>query len=302
MRMKVGIVLVNWNGMRETIDCLESLVRLELEGLEVLTVVVDNASMDDSIKQIRKKYPMVTILEEKKNVGFSGGNNRGIRYVIDKGVDYVWLLNNDTTSDEKALGALVKGCNETNSGIVGSKIYFSKGREFHNNRYKPSELGKVIWYAGGEIDWANMYGRHRGVDEVDVGQYDERGETEFVSGCSMLVQREVIERIGMLDEKFFVYWEDVDFCLRAKNYGYKICYEPKSVIWHKNASSSGGSGSKLHEYYQTRNRLLIGMRFARVRTKLALLREAMLMLTGEDEVKKQAVIDFFLGRFGKKYE
>lgn len=300
MRKKAGIILVNWNGGKETLECLESINKLRVVDIEVITVVVDNASTDDSVIQIQKKYSKIKLLEERENVGFSGGNNRGIRYALDQGADYIWLLNNDTTVDPEALCSLIRSGGKKD--IVGSKIYFARGREFHKNRYNSTDFGKVIWYAGGKIDWANMYGSHRGVDEVDVGQYEEGEETDFVSGCSLLIRREVIERVGMFDEKFFVYWEDLDFCLRAKDHGYKIYYEPKSVVWHKNASSTGGSGSRLHEYYQTRNRLLIGMRYAPVRTKLALIREAITMLIGREREKKQAVIDFILGRFGKKYE
>ena len=114
----------------------------------------------------------------------------------------------------------------------------------------------------------------------------------------MLVKREVFEKIGYLDDQLYLYLEDLDFCLRAKQAGYKLIYEPKAVIWHKNASSSDKPGSKLHQYYQTRNRMIIGMRYAPMRTRLALLRESTKFIK-KDEVHKKAVLDFYLYRWGR---
>ncbi len=295
-------MLVNWNGVKETLACLASLVKLKKANLDVSIIVVDNGSTDDSVEILLKEYPQNILLESKINLGFTGGNNLGIKYALEHEADFVWLLNNDTTVDAEALLALVNSSKPEKAGIVGSKIYFARGREFHKTRYKSADLGKVIWYAGGVIDWANMYGEHRGVDEVDVGQYDEVGETEFVTGCSMLVKREVFGGVGLLDDKFFAYFEDLDFSLRACRAGFKLLFAPDSRIWHSNASSSGGSGSRLHEYYMTRNRLLVGFRHAPVRTKFALFKEAAKILFGDNELRKQAVRDFLIGKFGKRYE
>ncbi|MBI5122239.1 glycosyltransferase family 2 protein, partial [Candidatus Roizmanbacteria bacterium] len=133
---------------------------------------------------------------------------------------------------------------------------------------------------------------------IDSGQFNKSEPTDFVSGCAILIKRAVIEKIGMFDPKYYLYLEDVDLCERAKRAGFKLWYEPKAVLWHKNASSSGKPGSELHVYYQTRNRLLFGFRYAGFRTKIALLKEAVKMLL-KDKTRKQAVLDFFLGRLGK---
>ncbi|MBI3956290.1 glycosyltransferase family 2 protein, partial [Candidatus Gottesmanbacteria bacterium] len=258
----VAIILVNWNGKNDTLACLASLRQVKSQKSKVKSIIVDNGSSDNSVEAIRKNFPDVEVIETCRNLGFSGGNNVGIRHALEKRADFVWLLNNDTMVDKMALGALTDVFKDSAVSVAGSKIYFAPGHEFHKERYQKTELGKVIWYAGGLIDWENMYASHRGVDEVDKGQYDRVEETPFVTGCSMMVKKEVFEKIGLLDEKFFAYLEDLDFCLRAKCAGYKLLYVPQSVVWHENAGSSG-VGSDTHQYYMTRNRFLVGFRYAR---------------------------------------
>lgn len=296
---KVAVIIVNWNLKEDTLECLTSLGNLDLKNIELQTIVVDNGSTDGSVEAIKKKFPKTNIIVSKKNLGFTGGNNLGIAQALKDKADYIWLLNNDTVVGKEALRELIKVFKD-NVGIVGSKIYFYEGREFHNERYQPGERGKVIWYAGGFIDWQNMYGSHRGVDAVDIGQFSEPVETDFVTGCSMIVFAKVFEKIGKLDEKFYLYLEDLDFCLRAKRAGFKLVFSPKSIVWHKNAGSSARPGNPLQEYYFTRNRLLIGARYAPLRTKLALLKEGFHFVIAGSPVKRQAVIDALTGKFGER--
>ncbi|MEK7129800.1 MAG: glycosyltransferase family 2 protein [Patescibacteria group bacterium] len=298
MPLKIGsIVIVNWNGKADTLNCLASLAKLTTYDLRLTTIVVDNGSTDGSVGAIRKKFPRVEVVETGKNLGFCGGNNVGIRRALEAGADFVWLLNNDTLVDSGAL-SLANVFQDTKIGVAGSKIYFAKGHEYHKDRYTKDEQGNVIWYAGGLIDWDNMYASHRGVDEVDHGQFDEMAETPFVTGCSMMVQSKVFERIGFLDEQFYLYLEDVDFCLRAARAGFAIVYVPTSVVWHINAGSSA-PGSELHQYYQTRNRILLGMRYASLRTKIALTREAVRHLWKGKPVVRRAIMDWILCRYGQ---
>lgn len=279
----VAVILVNWNGKANTLACLASLGKFKV-------IVVDNGSSDDSVAVVKKNYPDVEVLETGRNLGFAGGNNVGIRHALKQGVQSVWILNNDTVVDKNTLTALVNACRHYQAGIAGSKIYFASGSEFHKERYTKKDLGHVLWYAGGLIDWHNMYASHRGIDEVDHGQYDKAEETQFITGCSMLVRREVFEKIGFFDEKFFAYLEDVDFCIRASRAGYKLLFVPQSIVWHKNASSSG-VGSDIHQYYMTRNRLRVGFRYAPLRTKLALMREALHTLVSGPAIRRKAIID-----------
>lgn len=213
----------------------------------------------------------------------------------------MWLLNNDTEVDKDVLSFL-NVFDDPTVGACGSKIYFAPGHEYHNDRYAKEERGRVFWYAGGLVDWDNMYASHRGVDEVDHGQYDAPIETPFITGCSFVVRSDVVRRVGMLDDAYYLYLEDLDWSLRIQKAGYKTLYAPTSIVWHVNAGSSGRPGNPLHEYYFTRNRLLFGLRYAPLRTKVALLREGTKFLFGKSPIRRKAIIDALTGRFGKQYE
>lgn len=299
-KTKVAVIIVNWNGKKDTEICLSSLEKIEKHAVDFHVIVVDNGSADDSVASIRKKYPLVTVLPTGKNLGFTGGNNVGITYALAHRADFVWLLNNDTFVDSHVLDIL-SAFADPKVGICGSKIYFAAGHEFHHDRYTEKERGKVFWYAGGAVDWDNMYASHRGVDEVDHGQFDAEEETPFITGCSMMIKRSVLARIGMLDDRFYLYLEDLDFCLRAKKAGFELRYVPSSILWHVNAGSSARPGNPLQQYYITRNRLLIGRLWAPPRTKFALLREALRFLVSGTGIQRKAVLDALGNRFGNRF-
>lgn len=298
MKQKVAFVIVNWNHKDDTVRCLETLKEVKQKNFEIIVYVIDNGSTNDSAAVIKKNHPWIILIETENNLGFTGGNNIGIRSALDVNADFIWILNNDTLVDKNILSTL-KVFKDPKVGIVGSKIYFAPGSEYHKIRYIEKNRGRVLWYAGGVIDWNNMYASHRGVDEVDTGQYDNVEETSFVTGCSMIVKKEVFEKIGLFDEKFFAYLEDLDFCLRAKQAGFTLLYNPQSILWHKNAGSSG-VGSKLHQYYMTRNRFIVGMRYASIRTKFALAREAFRIMFLGSPIRRKAVMDTLMGKFGKQ--
>lgn len=292
--MTISIILLNFNGLENTLDCLRSLSTIDKKGFSVTIIVVDNNSEDKSA-QVLAKQRGIKFIKNESNLGFSAGNNVGIRYALSKGSNYVMILNNDTTVDPSLvqyLSVLAK-----RGDIISPKIYFAKGHEFHKKRYKKDDLGKVIWYAGGQIDWQNILGVHSGVDEVDHGQYNKPRQVDFATGACMLVKREVFEKIGLFDEKYFLYLEDMDLCVRASKIGFKIIYQPKAKIWHKNAASTGGSGSSLQDYYITRSRLLFALKFATLRAKMALFKQISLQSVS-NPVKRKALIDFARGYFG----
>ena len=295
----VYAIIVNWNGKADTCECLSSLEKIRKNYQTLSVVVVDNGSTDNSLKEIKEKFSWVHCIDAGTNLGFAGGNNIGITYAKERKAEYIWLLNNDTVVDINVLHALSSFHNPS-VGAVGSKIYFYKGCEFHKDRYEKKDLGRVLWYAGGIIDWNNMLASHRGVDEIDCGQYDKEDMTDFITGCSFFIRTGIIDQVGSLGESYFMYMEDLDYSLRIQRAGLKTVYNPTSIVWHKNASSSGGSGSSLHEYYQTRNRLLIGMKYAPLRIKILLMREALRDCFFGSPVKKKAIIDAALGRYGKK--
>lgn len=298
--MKVSVVILNWNGKDDTLECLKSLGCLTDLKDELEIIVVDNASSDGSVEAISKKFPHVTILENKENLGFSEGNNVGIRHALRNGADYILLLNNDTVVDQGIVQELIAASKKHNdNAVIGAKIYFFPGREFHKSRYKKEQLGKVFWYAGGLIDWDNVLPTHRGVDEVDTGQYEKMQETDYISGCTLFAPRCVFEKLKGFDKKYFAYYEDVDFSVRSKQTRFKLVYAPKAIVWHKNAGSSGGSGSSTHQYYMIRNQLIFGLQYAPLRAKLALIKQSIVILTKGNKWERWGVVDYFMRRLGK---
>lgn len=271
-KINVGVIVLNWNGKVDTIECLASVAASKTKTIDLRVYVVDNASEDGSVKAFKKQFPDFTYIVNQKNLGFSGGNNVGVYQAIADGAAYVILLNNDTTVAPDTFERLVVGAKKHQFDIASPKIYFYPGREFHHQHYQRSERGKVIWYAGGRNDWANVIPKHIGVDEVDHGQWQRPQETEFASGCCMLIDRKVVKAIGGLDDTFRAYFEDNDYCMKARRRGFTIGYIPDSKMWHKNAGSSGGSGSKTQVDLVDRSRFIFAMRYSPLRAKLAIIR------------------------------
>lgn len=301
IQRKIFVAAINFNNLSTTLKFLQSLRSLEKGDLQLFTVVVDNSTKGKiEIKESDFKDLNLKIIDSLENTGFTGGNNLAIKFALSQGADYVLVINNDVILDKDLLLRLLKTAeSDKNVGSVVPKIYFTKGFEFHKNRYKEEELGKVFWFAGGKIDWKNMITSHRGVDEVDSGQFNQKEETDYATGCCMLIKKEVFEKVGLFDDKYFLYYEDADLSQRMKRAGYKIIYQPEAILWHENAGSTGGSGSLLQDYFMTRNRLLFGFKYAPFRTKLALFKESLNILLKGRPNQKKGVKDFYLKRFGK---
>jgi hypothetical protein len=299
---KVSIIILTWNGIGLTLEVLKDIGKLNTKGVSIETIVVDNGSIDKTQEKLRgyklQNMPF-KLIRNKENLGFAEGNNVGMRDAIKRGADYVLLMNNDVIIPKNLVVQLIKVAeNDEKIGLLAPKMYFAKGYEFHKERYSEKDLGKVIWYAGGEIDWNNIYSSHRGVDEIDKGQYNKQIDTDLANGACVLIKRQVVRDIGYLDKTFFLYWEDADYSQRARKKGWKIVYTPKTHLWHKVAQASG-IGSNLNDYFLTRNRMIFGMRYARLRTKLALIRESFKLLVSGRKWQKIGVKDFYLRRLGK---
>ncbi len=238
---KVYIIIVNYNGVNDTIECIDSLRKITYSNYQV--VIVDNASTDDSYNMLRKYVINEVILIAEYNGGFSAGNNIGIRYSIEQNADYCLLLNNDTTVEPNFLSILVDSAEKKRGSVLTSKIlmYDDKTR---------------IWYAGGVYN--SIFGRtiHRGIGDLDEGQYNHGEKVSFVSGCCMLLPISIINSIGLMDEKYFLYCEDLAYCLDILNAGYDLFYEPSSVIYHKVGSSSGKT-TNTTVYYTVRNKCYV---------------------------------------------
>lgn len=275
---KIAVIILNYKVKEQAIKCVRSVKQSSYKNLEI--VVVDNDS-GDGIEEEIKKIPNVIFIQTGLNAGYTGGNNIGIRRALEYGNDYVFILNPDATVKSDSIDKLCKFASENSAGVVGPKILFS-----NSNR---------IWYAGGVFDRLNVIGSHKGVDSEDRGQYDETEETDFVSGAAMFVAEGVFKKIGLFDERFFLYYEDADFCFRAKAAGFSIMYCPSAVVYHKNAQSTG-LGSKFQDYYITRNRMLLAKSLP-FRTRFALLREG--IRNWKSPVRRKALLDFLAGKFGR---
>lgn len=238
MEKKVGIVIVNYNGEEYQNDCIRSLKKMKYSNFEI--IVIDSNSSDNSISFLREEFGDVIIIEEKYNCGVARGNNIGIQYCMEHNADYILLLNNDIEVDEYMLDRLME--NASYDVITVPKIYYFG---------KPD----VLWFAGGEILWNKMLTIHTGIREKDIGSYDRIKEITFAPACCMLIHRCVFQKIGYLDEKVFMYFEDTDLCVRLIEGGYILKYVPAAKMWHKVSSATGGEDSILQVYYMNRNRL-----------------------------------------------
>ena len=237
----VCVVILNWNNAPDTLKCLDSILESDYSSFSVVTI--DNGSTDDSAEIIRRHKPRIPLVETHRNLGYAAGNNLGIRLALETGARYVLILNNDVVVSPPALTELVSVAEADESiGIVGPAVYFYDDPE-------------TICEAGNRIEWPGLrlMQFHRGVRSVpDCEAY----EVDYASGCALLVKREVFDGVGLFDERFFLYFEETDFCLRSKMMGYRTVIVPWARVWHK-ISSSNGLNSPLVTYYMTRNQFLL---------------------------------------------
>ena len=247
---KVFIVILNWNGLEDTLACLSSLEHLDYPNFEV--IIVDNDSSDGSEEVLRERYGQHIVVQSGANLGFAGGTNVGLRYALEHGADYAWLLNNDTLVEPDALTELVKRMQERpDAGLCGSTLVY------HHDR------SRVQAYGGATYNKWLSTSRHIGQDaprdeEVDAEEVE--AQLDYLVGASCLVSRPFLEEVGLMSEDYFLYFEEVDWAARAKG-RYKLAFAPKSVVYHKEggsigSSSDGAKKSRLADYYGVRNRLL----------------------------------------------
>lgn len=304
---KASIVILHYKGEDDTYGCIDSILRNNANNRQFNIIIVINSPIEcgtdekknSFISELKKDYPHLIIIENRENTGFAKGCNIGIKKALESGSEYILLLNNDTLVSPDLVNSLILYAkSDTHIGVVSPKIYFAKRFEYHKNRYNDKDLGKVIWYGGGIIDWDNVYASHRGIDEVDKSQYDEMRDTDFATGCAMLIKKSTIDKIGLFDEKYFLYFEDIDYSLRVKKFGMKIKYFPGTHLWHKNASSSGKPGSNIHIYYQNRNRLYFGFKYASLRTKKSLVIDS-IKLALKGGIYTKSIFDYYIGKMGR---
>jgi GT2 family glycosyltransferase len=235
----VGILVLNWNSPQDTIRCLRSIENSDYQNFIIL--VVDNGSKDDSLDQLHIAYPDLEILETGHNLGYCGGNNAGIRYLLDQGAEYIWLLNDDIAISPVALSHLLRAAIEhPDAGFLGPKIVSLND-------------SKRLLSTGGLLtqDYQPI---HRGMGESDNDQYNQHETVDFLSGCALLVSKNTIQGIGLLDEAYFTYYEDIDWCFRGREAGLDCLFVPDSVARHPDTRQRD-SGAPLVTHYLARNRL-----------------------------------------------
>lgn len=240
----IAVIIVNWNGRSLLPACLQSV--LEQDPPPELVIVVDNGSTDGSVSYLRSAWPTVTVIEAGSNLGFPAGNNLGIRAALAEGAEYVLLLNNDAQLLPGALTSLRQAIDAGGPAVwaAAPKILY---------RRNPG----VIWAAGGRFDWWRGVSVDRGIGEPDRGQYDRAEQVEFANACCLLVRSQAFRDLGLLDEAYFMYFEDSDFVARLSRAGGRVRYQPSAGALHDVYGSSGGAPTRpslVALYYSTRNR------------------------------------------------
>lgn len=250
----VSIIIVHFDNQVLLLECLESCNGLTYPNHEII-VVTNGSKSQFALSELQAIAARVTVsVSSNENIGYSKANNLGIREALNHDANYILLLNDDTIVSPDFLNILVEeGERSAGAGILGPEIFYAT---------RP----KKIWFAGAKFDFKNCKVSTDGFDEGDGREDSLPVESDYISGCALLIKRSTIEKIGLLDERFFLYWEDVDWGLRAQRVGFKNIVVPSAKIWHKVSVSTGGMDSPLRAYHKTRSHLL----FAKIHSPWAL--------------------------------
>jgi hypothetical protein len=265
----LAVIVLSWNGAALTRDTLRSLAACRVpEGWRLHTLVVDNASLDGSQAIVRDEFPDVELLALAENRRFAGGNNAGLERSLAAGADAIMLLNNDVAADpgllEKLLAALAEN---PAAGAATPLIYFAP----------PTDR---IWYAGGRCRPWLAPTSHRAIRARDHGQFRSIEETGYLTGCCLLATAEAWRKVGLLDERYFIYAEDADWCLRARAAGFRLLFVPTARLWHRVSASSGGAMNPWKVYQRLRANVTLWSRHARGAARLTWLPALLLQQAG----------------------
>ena len=288
----IGVLIVTWNRREDVLECIDSVLRSSYPRLAVY--VVDNASTDGSSQAIAERYQDVRLIRSEENLGFAGGNNLGLAETLDDGMEAVFLVNDDAVLAKDTVSKLIDGgFADPAVGVLAPKVLIH------------AEPG-VIWSAGGRID-SNGISVQRHYGEADNGQADEPAEIDYAVGCAMLVKADIIRKVGVMDPRYFMYYEEVDWCRRIRQAGYRILYVPGSRVLHKVTLKGGGNNRAA--YYFARNRLLYLNSGGVPQSKISwialsdILRSAAAHAvkgrSDESRMMIRAVVDYYSNTFGK---
>ena len=246
----VAIIVINWNGYELTKSCINSLQKITYANFSI--VLVDNGSVDNSGERLKEEIPGLVYIQNEQNLGFTGGNNVGITYALDQRFDYVLLLNNDTVVEPDFLNPMISFLEDNPYyGAAQPKILYEGKRD-------------TLWNAGGGyFKWLEMTWSI-GIGQKDEGQFNQEKNTPWITGCCLLAKTSCIKQIGLLDDDYFAYYEDVDWSFRMREGGFRLRYIPSSVIYHVAGASSiskqktkEGIVNPVVHFYSIRNHLLL---------------------------------------------
>ncbi len=293
-------IVLNWNGREDTLRCLESLCRIERPDLGI--ICVDNGSTDGSAEAVRERFPEVSLIEAGENLGYSGGNNLGLRHALDHGAAWMMLVNNDATVAANVIdGFELAMAQRPRAGILAGKVYFAD---------RPG----TIWFAGQRVSTLLGYsGRPRGYQRRDGRRFQSVVSTDRAVGALMAVSRDALDAVGLLDEGLFAYVEDVDLAMRVRRAGLEIVFAPDAHAWHRVSASTGGEAASTHTlYYGVRNTVIVLERYrplgrwgTPVRRASILATYALYALTREDRraalsAVREGFHDARTGRLGER--
>jgi hypothetical protein len=248
--VKTLIVLLNWNSQAMTEECVRSLQAMEGGSFEIL--IVDNGSKDGSAEYLRSRFPDVEVIANGRNLGFTGGCNVGMRRALERGVEYVLLVNNDTIVNKIFLTELMAEAERNpRAGMISPKIYYF-------------DIPDRIWWAGGAFSLWQGVPRHLGWKEIEAGRYEKAQPIDWATGCGILVRAAALQESGLFDDKIFANGEDLDLSLRMRNLGWQIIYAPTAKMWHKEGFATRRNvGEHVRKFTATRNVLYVMHKHAR---------------------------------------
>ena len=242
----VAVVILNWNGGEDILDCLASVYSSTHKAVEV--VIVDNGSVDGSSNSIRERFPATHFIVNRENLGFARGSNQGAEWAVDRGIPYVLLLNGDARLHPEAIDELLAAtCQEDDSIVACPKMYLGE----------PEDKIKRLWFAFGTVKlWAGLF-QNPAFNQIDSEFWSRQQNMEYASGCCMLIPTSVLKRTGMFDESFFAYCEDVDLSIRVRKAGFRLRYVPTAQLWHGSHKPTNRTRTATYRYLSTRNNLWV---------------------------------------------
>ncbi|HXV28476.1 MAG TPA: glycosyltransferase family 2 protein [bacterium] len=297
MRPKVLVIILNYGQPDDTTECVRSVQKSDYPNFDIL--VIDNASPDDSCERIEKEFPGILLMRNPVNLGYAGGNNAGIRFALEKGYDYVFILNNDAVVAATAIRKLVDSA-ETNphATIVAPKVFFY-------------DQPKIINSFGTQIDWFRLRSRVGDYGKEDSEALNQTVEREIIPGAALLIKKQLFEEVGLFNEEFFLIHEDADLCLRNIKKGFRNLLVPDAYVYHK-ISKTLSAYPFLSSYYSVRNMLYLSKRHAslwnrlkcRVGLSLLMLKKSFVLFINPREKEKimgffAGIKDYYLNRTGK---